>query len=75
MGASGSPGGRAHGIGRAADERNHNEMDVSGSEKVLVMPTVGFVAAYRRAAHPIGSKMKNADVPTVNREAEENWGK
>jgi hypothetical protein len=50
-------------------------MDVSGSEKVLVMPTVGFVAAYRRAAHPIGSKMKNADVPTVNREAEENWGK
>jgi hypothetical protein len=39
------------------------------------MPTVGFVAAYRRAAHPIGSKMKNADVPTVNREAEENWGK
>jgi hypothetical protein len=44
-------------------------------KKVLVMPTVGFVAAYRRAAHPIGSKMKNADVPTVNREAEENWGK
>src|SRR6476659_9696972 len=31
----------------------HHEMDVSGSEKVLVMPTVGFIAiaaAYRRAA-------------------------